>query len=389
MSRTIPTYTVEGLQRRLIEMERAIFDLKRVGSWNSDNEYEIAGGSSFTRNQPQLLCMVAASASYATGGYIQFSSIAAQHGFGGVASASESWTHPVAGVYMLTYEHAWDTYAGGGTIRLELDGVETMANTVAAGTTGTLGRGTIAYFAAAGQVGKIKVAHTAGSAQAGTGTVWVALPDPVASASAATLQLYADGVLVSSSVEAFEPVNYSSATVFLGELNGTVPAVSDFYFDAATLTVAAVDALSNGGFESAIAGTGTDRSVTTGNWRAYQLGTASVARSTVTTAAGANSGRVDINSTGASQGGFFFQDVTITEGSSFEFEVQVYPTGGTQYASVLFDWDRSGASAHAASITMSGSSLTATVFGVTVSGAGLTLNQWNTVRVVVAAQELI
>lgn len=138
--------------------------------------------------ESHLLAMSASGASVASGGaYITFGSIVAQNGFSSVTSASGEWTHPVSGVYLLTYEHAWDSYTGGGVVALELDGVEVPEGVISDGSSaGQEGRGTIAYVAEPGQVGKIKVTQASGSAQTCDALVRVAITDPKASSSSSS-----------------------------------------------------------------------------------------------------------------------------------------------------------------------------------------------------------
>lgn len=135
----------------------------------------------------QLLVMSATADSVASGGdYVAFGSVVARHGFTGVpVDAGTSWMHPVSGVYGLTYEHAWDSYTGGGTVALEVDGTLIPEGTIMAGTAGQEGRGTIFYVAESGQVGKIKVTQSSGSAQTCDALVRVVITDPKTSSPAA------------------------------------------------------------------------------------------------------------------------------------------------------------------------------------------------------------
>lgn len=178
MSRTIPSYTVEGLQRRLLDMERQLADLHRRGEWQFDRETPDATSGDATA-AAQLLAMVVAGDSIGSGGdYVTFTSVVAHHGFSSFAGAGDSWTHPVSGVYVLTYEHEWDTYTGGGTVQLEIDGVVVPEGTIAEGTSGQQGRGVVAYVAEEGQVGKIKVTQSSGTAAACDALVRIAITDP-------------------------------------------------------------------------------------------------------------------------------------------------------------------------------------------------------------------
>lgn len=129
------------------------------------------------RGDAHLLVMSATSASVADGGGpVTFSTIDAQHSFATVTEAGDSWVHPITAVYVLGYEHQWDSFKGGGTIELRVDGV-TVA-TLASGTVGSRGRGSISYVATAGSVGELWVIQESGAAQECAGTVWVAVSDP-------------------------------------------------------------------------------------------------------------------------------------------------------------------------------------------------------------------
>ena len=136
----------------------------------------------------QLLVMSATADPIASGGdYVTFGSVVAQVRFDDVSAAGSSWVHPISGVYVLTYEHAWDGYEGGGTVQLELDGAIAPEGTLAQGSAGSSGRGSIAYFAAAGAVGKVKVTQTSGSAQTCSGTVHIGVSDPAVAERTSTL----------------------------------------------------------------------------------------------------------------------------------------------------------------------------------------------------------
>lgn len=185
MSRTVLSYLPEGLARMLEGLRRDVEDLKRrpmplmyQAEADEDEILSITGTA-------HLLTMAATGDSIASGGdYITFGSIIAQQGFPTVTGAGDSWQHPVSGVYALTYEHAWDTYTGGGTVALELDGTLIPEGTVMDGTAGQEGRGTILYVAEEGRVGKVKVTQSSGAAQACDALVRVGITDPKVSAPA-------------------------------------------------------------------------------------------------------------------------------------------------------------------------------------------------------------
>ncbi len=135
----------------------------------------------------QLLVMSATGDSIASGGdYVEFDTILSRHGFDGVIVAvGDAWMHPVTGVYVLTYDHEWDSYTGGGSVEMTLDAeVISGGQVIESASSGQVGGGTIAYHAAEGQVGRIKVTQSSGSAQTCDATAWISLPDPAAPISA-------------------------------------------------------------------------------------------------------------------------------------------------------------------------------------------------------------
>lgn len=136
-------------------------------------------------NAAQLLVMSATDDSIAAGGdVVEFDTVIAQHGFDGVVQPSGGyWVHPVSGVYVLVYEHAWASYEGGGTIRLVVDDDPIPEGVIASGVDGAQGSGSICYHAEAGSVGAISVAHSDASAQVCDARVHVAITDPTEPAS--------------------------------------------------------------------------------------------------------------------------------------------------------------------------------------------------------------
>lgn len=104
-----------------------------------------------------LLCMSATGASIASGGgHVTFDTSVAQHGFDGVVSASGGhWIHPANGDYLLVYTHEWATYDGGGTFRLEIDGVLVPEGVLLDGIEGRRGAAVLPYRAQAGSVARI------------------------------------------------------------------------------------------------------------------------------------------------------------------------------------------------------------------------------------------
>ena len=139
-----------------------------------------ASSTSGTRNAAQLLTLSATGDSIASGGdYVVFDATVVQLGFVGTdPMPSDSWVHPVDGIYILVYEHAWSSFTSGGTIRLEVGGVLLPEGVLADGSTGQYGHGEVLYFARAGTVGRIKVTQTSGSGQVCDAVAHVAISDP-------------------------------------------------------------------------------------------------------------------------------------------------------------------------------------------------------------------
>lgn len=128
----------------------------------------------------KLLVMSASAASVDDGGdYLTFDTVVAVKGFSPEPTAGDSWVHPVEGVYVLDYEHVWDTFDEGGTIEVEVDGELLAEGTIASGTVGLEGRGTIVYYAPGSSTGKIKVTQGSGSAQDCDAVMRLAITDPI------------------------------------------------------------------------------------------------------------------------------------------------------------------------------------------------------------------
>lgn len=143
----------------------------------------------------RLLVLSASGASVASGGdVVTFDTIVTRRDF--PDAGGDDWTHPVTGVYVLDYEHAWDTYDEAGTIELELDGVARPEGMIGSGASGTEGRGTIIYYAEGGSIGKIRVTQTSGSDQTFDATLRLGITDPalgsVADSDEWTLEFAAD-----------------------------------------------------------------------------------------------------------------------------------------------------------------------------------------------------
>lgn len=128
----------------------------------------------------KLLVMSATGDEIASGGdYVNFDTIVAQHGFDDVGI--NSWVHPVSSnCWILAYTHDWDSYQGGGIIRMELDGVLIPEGIILPSGPGQQGMGFIMYSAVAGQTGKIYVAQMSGAGQLCNANVQVGISDPTA-----------------------------------------------------------------------------------------------------------------------------------------------------------------------------------------------------------------
>lgn len=126
----------------------------------------------------QVLTLAVTGALLASGGdYVAFDTIVDQTGFAGVTAAGDSWTHPVAAVYVLEYEHTWDGHDRGGRIELEVDGEIPAGGIIAQGNVGRRGRGTIIYEATAGSIGKVKVTQVSGGEEYANAVLRVGLSD--------------------------------------------------------------------------------------------------------------------------------------------------------------------------------------------------------------------
>ena len=356
------------------ELERVDPSLKRAGEQFDRNFDELARltDPALSSNSAHLLVMSVPDDSIANGGdYAAFNRTLAQHGFGTVSGADQQWTHPVSGVYVLMYEHAWDTYDGGGTIQFELDGVIPAHGMIAQGSTGRVGQGSIVYYADADAVGKIKVTQSSGAAQTCSSTVRIALPDPVASGSDGFLgvRLFIDDALVAQT-SGDVGTAFSDATVLLGE---TSTGTSLMYYDQAHLYQTASNLLANSGFESTMSAWSPPADVT-GNWATYAESTGATAQSSAQAKAGTYS--ASVNAVG--DVAYVIQDVTMTNGVSFELDVWVYPsTLGSQQASVLFGWDKVSAAPTSAKVSFTPSATSFTAFGLTGSGPALPTGQWS------------
>lgn len=183
--RSIPTDFDSRLARLVAaDGRKARAGMSRVGSDRRGGAGQQSVLANVDRDGPagdnaHLLVMGVVGAIVASGGdYVPFDTIVAQHGFATVVLPGEGWVHPVSGVYGLSYEHAWDSFTGGGTVRLELDGTLIPEGVIMDATDGREGRADIAYVAEAGQVGRIHIDHGAASAQTCSAVVRIAITDP-------------------------------------------------------------------------------------------------------------------------------------------------------------------------------------------------------------------
>lgn len=179
MSRTIQSYTVEGLQRRLLEMEREIRDLKRIGSWNFDREYEVAGGSGATSNGAALLVVTASADPIASGGdFVSFDTTIHRHGFAAIAVGAQAIIWPRTAVGEIQVEFSWLSYTGGGKIEIEVDGVVPAWGLIADAAGGSTGCKRRSVHIEAGAEVAVRVTQTSGSPQTADVLVEFAIPDP-------------------------------------------------------------------------------------------------------------------------------------------------------------------------------------------------------------------
>lgn len=349
---------------------------------------EIADAGISATGAAQLLVLSVTADSIASGGdYVAFDQILEQRGFDDVASPSGgAWVHPISAVYTIDYEHTWATYEGGGTIELELDGEVATSRRIASGSSGGRGRGSLSYFADRGSVGKVKVTQDSGAAQTCSASAWVAMPDPTEQADAAapvsgsaTVILFVDGVQVASA-SGDVGASFSAATMLLGVTADDPSASSDYHFDQAEVMRLGSNLVSNDGFESALAGSGTSTAVTTGNWRAYVKGTSTVARVTSPVHTGTYALRANVAG-GTNQGSYAFQDIAaLAPGEVFEVGAMVRPSGsGTQVVGLVFDWDRVAAAPWTAIVEMTSSATSFSAFGLSGSASALPAGTWSEV----------
>lgn len=127
----------------------------------------------------QILLASATAQAFASGGdYVTTDAIEYQFGFADVVAAGDSIVWPVDAVGEVQVEFKWDTYEGGGTIEIEVDGAVPAWGLVGTGNVGSEGCKRRGVHIAEGSVVKVKVTQTSGEAQTGDVTVEFSIPDP-------------------------------------------------------------------------------------------------------------------------------------------------------------------------------------------------------------------
>lgn len=180
MSRTIPSFAEEGLKRFLHGMDRRIRDLERLGDWRFDSD-DLTDEELIARSGiGQVLSISGDAVSVASGGdYLALTGIVHQFGFAaGVSADGKTVTWPASAVGEIQVEMEWDTYQGGGTIELEIDGVVPSWGVLAEGTSGQRGCKRRTVNIVEGALVKVKVTQSSGSAQTCSALAEFAIPDP-------------------------------------------------------------------------------------------------------------------------------------------------------------------------------------------------------------------
>lgn len=175
------SFTLEGLRHRLEEYERRIKNLERRGDWTfeddplDDAEFVSRGGIG------QMVTLSATADSIASGGdYVTFDTVQYQHDFGAPITPGQTITWPASAVGEVQVELAWETYQGGGTVQVEIDGLVPTWGTLAEATSGQYGWKRRSGHFTEGSTVKIKVTQTSGAAQTCDVFVQYAIPDPTA-----------------------------------------------------------------------------------------------------------------------------------------------------------------------------------------------------------------
>lgn len=136
---------------------------------------EVAAGT----GEGQLLLLSATGDSFASGGdYVTTDTIEYQHGFAGVTAAGDSILWPTDAVGTIQVEFTWDTYTGGGTVEVEVDGTVPDWGLIGSGASGQTGCKRRGVHISEGAAVKIKVTQSSGSAQTGDVTLEFAILDP-------------------------------------------------------------------------------------------------------------------------------------------------------------------------------------------------------------------
>ncbi len=141
----------------------------------------LLGGDTESSSSGQILVLSATDVSIASGGdYVAFDTQVHRHGFvAAIGGDGVSITWPIAyagGTIQVEWE--WDTYTGGGTIEIEVDGAVPEWGTVVSGSAGRTFVKARAVDIAEGAEVKIKVTQDSGSAQTATVYAEFVCPDP-------------------------------------------------------------------------------------------------------------------------------------------------------------------------------------------------------------------
>lgn len=143
----------------------------------------IADGSADTPGQDgagQLLVLSATGDSIASGGdYVTFDSQVYRHGFTeGVSADGTTITWPVSASGSIQVEWEWDSYTGGGTVEIEVDGQIPDWGTVVAGSSGQTFVKRRGVHIREGAEVKLKVTQTSGAAKTADVHVEFQVEDP-------------------------------------------------------------------------------------------------------------------------------------------------------------------------------------------------------------------
>lgn len=205
-----------------------------------------------------LLLVAAIGTSIADGGdYVTADVILYQHRFPGVTAPGDSIVWPIAAVGEVQVEFAWDTYTGGGTIEVEVDGTVPAWGLIAEGSEGSEGCKRRSVHISAGATVKIKVTQTSGSAQVADVVLEFSIPDPAAQTIAEGH--YAEVVLADGPV-AYWRLGEASGTTAVDEIGG-----HDSTY-AGTVTLGADGVMQDGSGDTSADLNGTSGRVTGSDW---------------------------------------------------------------------------------------------------------------------------